>query len=81
LFVVRVKIGCKNKMPALALAVRGQLGSRTISLDLDRGYLYHANSVHTAATTGHNVHRMNIDQNGPILQVLIVNFGQFFPAE
>ena len=23
-------------------------------------------SVHTAATTGHNVHEMNIDRNGPI---------------
>jgi hypothetical protein len=39
---------------------------------LDRGYLYHAHSVHTAATTGHNVHVLNIDQNGPIWQVLIL---------
>jgi hypothetical protein len=29
--------------------------------------------VHTAATTGHNIHEMNIDRNGPILQDFIVD--------
>jgi hypothetical protein len=65
-------------MPALALAVRGHLGSRTKFLDFDRGYLCHANSVHRAATTGHNIHEMNIDRFSPILQVLIVDFGRLF---
>jgi hypothetical protein len=72
-----VKIGCKKRGPRQLWAVSRALGSRTRFLDLGRGYLYHANSVHTAATTGHNVHEMNIDRNGPILQVLIVDFGQF----
>ena len=61
-----VKTDCKNGMPASAFAVRGHLGSRTRFLDLDRGYLYHACSVHPAATTDRNVHGMNIDRNGPI---------------
>ena len=74
LFVVRAQNGSK-KMPASAFAVsRALLGSRTRFLDSDRGCLCHANSVHTAATTDLNAHEMNIDRNGPDLQVLFVDF-------
>jgi hypothetical protein len=60
------KSAAEKECPRQLWLYRGQLGSRTRFLDLDRGYQYHAHSVHTAATTGHNIHGMNIDRIGPI---------------